>query len=71
MLAFLMLWATDGVSYDTGAMLGIPAMTAHRCVYNSGDIKDRYVLITGGAGKLEITVSNGPKSWSNCDCYII
>ena len=42
----------DGVSYDTGAMLGIPAMTAHRCVHNSGDIKDRYVLITGGAGRV-------------------
>ena len=42
----------DGVSYDTGAMLGIPAMTAHRCVYNSEDIKDRYVLITGGAGRV-------------------
>ena len=42
----------DGVSYDTGAMLDIPAMTAHRCVHNSGDIKDRYVLITGGAGRV-------------------
>ena len=42
----------DGVSYDTGAMLGIPAMTAHRCVYNSEDIKERYVLITGGAGRV-------------------
>ena len=41
-----------GVSYDTGAMLGIPAMTAHRCVYNSEDVKDRYVLITGGAGRV-------------------
>ena len=42
----------DGVSYDTGAMLGIPAMTAHRCVYNSDGIRDRYVLITGGAGRV-------------------
>ena len=25
---------------------------AHRCVYNSEDVKDRYVLITGGAGRV-------------------
>ena len=42
----------NGVNFDTGAMLGIPAMTAHRCVYNSKNIKDRYVLITGGAGRV-------------------
>ena len=42
----------DGVSFDIGAMLGIPAMTAHRCVFNSDGIRDRYVLITGGAGRV-------------------
>lgn len=33
-----------------GATLGIPAMTAHRCLYSNGNIKGETVLVTGGAG---------------------
>ena len=40
----------DGVSFDLGAGLGIPAMTAHRCLFADGPIADAYVLVTGGAG---------------------
>ena len=40
----------DGVTYDQGAGLGIPGITAHRCVFADGDVRGRTVLVTGGAG---------------------
>jgi NADPH2:quinone reductase len=40
----------DHVSFDLGANLGVPALTAHRCLYADGDIEDRTVLVHGGAG---------------------
>lgn len=42
----------DGVGFDVGACLGIPAMTAHRCVFSDGDVSGRRILITGGAGRV-------------------
>ncbi len=39
-------------SFDVGACLGIPAMTAHRCVYADGDVHGQTILITGGAGRV-------------------
>lgn len=42
----------DDVDFNIGACLGIPAMTAHRCVFADGDVKDSTVLITGGAGRV-------------------
>jgi NADPH:quinone reductase-like Zn-dependent oxidoreductase len=38
--------------FDVGACLGIPAMTAHRCVFADGDIAGRSILVTGGAGRV-------------------
>ena len=38
--------------FDVGACLGIPAMTAHRCVFADGDVAGRTVLVTGGAGRV-------------------
>src|SRR5262245_56187945 len=38
------------VSYAAGACLGIPVMTAHRCLFADGPIKGMTVLVTGGAG---------------------
>lgn len=38
------------LSYQQGACLGIPVMTAHRCLFADGPIKNRNVLVTGGAG---------------------
>ena len=40
----------DGVTYDLGATLGIPAMTAHRCLFADGPIDGLTVLVAGGAG---------------------
>ena len=40
----------DGVGFDAGACLGIPAMTAHRCVLADGPVAGRTVLVQGGAG---------------------
>jgi NADPH2:quinone reductase len=40
----------DGVSYEHGACLGIPVMTAHRALFADGPINGKTVLVTGGAG---------------------
>lgn len=40
----------DGASFDLGASLGIPALTAHRALFADGPINDSTVLVAGGAG---------------------
>lgn len=40
----------DAVSFAQGATLGIPAMTAHVCLFMAGPVQGRTVLVTGGAG---------------------
>jgi NADPH2:quinone reductase len=41
----------DGISFDLGAGLGIPAMTAHRCLFADGPLSaEDAVLVQGGAG---------------------
>jgi NADPH2:quinone reductase len=40
----------DGASLDLGASLGIPALTAHRCLFADGPVEGRTVLVQGGAG---------------------
>ena len=40
----------EGLSYEEGACLGIPVMTAHRCVFADGPVAGKSVLVTGGAG---------------------
>lgn len=40
----------DGIALDLGAGLGVPALTAHRCLFADGDVRDRTVLVTGGGG---------------------
>ncbi|PTW54363.1 NADPH:quinone reductase-like Zn-dependent oxidoreductase [Breoghania corrubedonensis] len=42
----------DQTSFEAGACLGIPAMTAHRCVFADGSVAGRTILITGGAGRV-------------------
>ncbi len=39
-----------GIGFEIGACLGIPAMTAHRCLFADGDLRGRAVLVQGGAG---------------------
>lgn len=38
------------VTFEQGACLGIPGITAHRAVHVAGPVKDRTVLVQGGAG---------------------
>ena len=40
----------DNSSFEDGACLGIPALTAHRAVFIDGDIRGTTVLVAGGAG---------------------
>jgi NADPH2:quinone reductase len=40
----------DTVDFAVGACLGIPAMTAHRCVFADGPVTGQTVLVTGGGG---------------------
>jgi len=42
----------ENTSFDVGACLGIPAMTAHRCVFADGSVDGQTLLITGGAGRV-------------------
>jgi NADPH2:quinone reductase len=43
---------TDNMSFAIGACLGIPAMTAHRCVFSDGPVDGQSILVTGGAGRV-------------------
>lgn len=36
--------------FIAGACMGIPAMTAHRCVFADGPVSGKHVLVHGGAG---------------------
>jgi NADPH2:quinone reductase len=40
----------DNTDFATAAGLGVPAMTAHRCVFADGPVTGKTVLVTGGAG---------------------
>ena len=40
----------DAASYAAGACMGIPALTAHRCLFADGPVAGQDILVTGGAG---------------------
>ncbi len=40
----------EGASFELGASLGVPAMTAHYCLLADGPIAGQTVLVAGGAG---------------------
>jgi NADPH:quinone reductase-like Zn-dependent oxidoreductase len=42
----------SNTSFEIGACLGIPAMTAHRVVSSDGSVNGQTVLVTGGAGRV-------------------
>jgi NADPH:quinone reductase len=44
----------DEVSFEQGACLGIPGITAHRAVQVAGPVANRTVLIQGGAGAVGV-----------------
>ncbi|AHI01981.1 NADPH:quinone reductase [Kutzneria albida] len=47
----------DEVSFEQGACLGIPGMTAHRAVFADGPVSGRSVLVTGAAGTVGLTAA--------------
>ncbi|RKZ49818.1 MAG: NADPH:quinone reductase [Gammaproteobacteria bacterium] len=42
----------DNTGFDVGACMGIPAMTAHRCVFADGSVEGQTILVIGGAGRV-------------------
>jgi NADPH2:quinone reductase len=40
----------DGASFELGASLGVPAMTAHHALFADGPVAGKTVLVAGGAG---------------------
>lgn len=40
----------EGAADELGACLGVPAMTAHHCLFADGSLDGKYVLVAGGAG---------------------
>jgi NADPH:quinone reductase-like Zn-dependent oxidoreductase len=42
----------ETASFAVGACLGIPVMTAHRCVFADGAVAGQTLLVTGGAGRV-------------------
>ena len=40
----------DSASFELGATLGVPAVTAHRCLFADGPVNGQTVLVAGGAG---------------------
>jgi NADPH2:quinone reductase len=43
---------SENTSFEVGACIGIPIMTAHRCVFADGPVAGQTILITGGAGRV-------------------
>ena len=39
-------------SFEVGACIGIPVMTAHRCVFADGPVEGQTLVATGGAGRV-------------------
>lgn len=42
----------DNTSFEVGACIGIPIMTAHRCVFADGSVAGQTIVVTGGAGRV-------------------
>jgi NADPH2:quinone reductase len=42
----------ENASFVVGACVGIPILTAHRCVFADGPVADQLILVTGGAGRV-------------------
>lgn len=40
----------ENTSFAEGACLGVPAMTAHYCVFADGEVEGKTVLVAGGTG---------------------
>ncbi|WP_117192152.1 NADPH:quinone reductase [Rhizobium terrae] len=42
----------DGLTYTDGANLGVPAMTAYRCVFADGPVAGQTIFVNGAAGSV-------------------
>ncbi len=42
----------SNTSFEVGACIGIPILTAHRCVFADGKVTNKLLLVTGGAGRV-------------------
>jgi NADPH:quinone reductase-like Zn-dependent oxidoreductase len=42
----------DAASFEEGACLGIPALTAHRCLFADGPVEGKTVLVGGATGRV-------------------
>ncbi|MEI5676791.1 NADPH:quinone reductase [Mesorhizobium sp. CGMCC 1.15528] len=40
----------DALSFEAGACLGVPAMTAHRAIFSDGPVEEQTILVNGAAG---------------------
>ena len=56
-------------SFDIGASLGVPAMTAHRCLFVDGPIEGKTILVQGGAGAVGKSANELAK-WGNAASVI-
>lgn len=58
----------DNTNFAEAACLGVPAMTAHRCVFADGSVQGQTILVTGGAGAVGYyAVQLALRGWSNGD----
>lgn len=52
----------DTASFELGAALGVPGLTAHRCVSVLGDLRERTVLVVGAGGSVGQVVAQLAKA---------
>lgn len=50
----------DTTDFAEGACLGVPAMTAHRCVFADGPVNGQTVLVAGARVRSVTTPSSSP-----------
>jgi NADPH2:quinone reductase len=61
----------DAVSFETGAILGIPGLTAAEAVFGAGDVAGQTLLISGGGGTVgflavQLAVRGGARVIATC-----
>ncbi len=47
----------EGTGFDAGACLGVPAVTAHRCVHADGPVEGLIVLVQGATGAVGLAAA--------------
>jgi NADPH:quinone reductase len=61
----------DAVSFETGAILGIPGLTAAEAVFGAGDVTGKTLLVSGGGGTVgylavQLAASGGAHVIATC-----